>query len=345
MFEDVLDYTKELEKSVESTSQFLRKLRGGRRRLINKMKKADEQVALMKNVDRYVESIIPAIQKEVAKNAADVLQGSMLEAIRGSHEFDWPTYRKALFLAAEDQDTYKIYNLGGRGWNKRLTFTINLDASAGRLEAWSRGIKLYRKDLKVKVPRKGSKKRETSALQASRAWGGIFGNRSVNNIFQKTIRARLNYSGAVAPFWQLLDKGVVPMSSDRGGYPTPRNEPTNFVHKAQLTMEDFTKNVLKNEKILYEKLFRDFNKFRDDADIQLERINSLVDKISLDLQVMKRVNQEFDSVMKYIDSTKLEKAVQLIREGLLTGGRVELTATGSRKRIRPSVSKIAGLLY
>ncbi len=345
MFEDVLDYTKELERTAESTHSFLNKLRGGRRRLINKIQKAKEQTALMKNVDKYVESIMPAIQKEVAKNAKDVLQGAMLEAVRDNHEFDWPTYRRALFLAAADEDTYKVYNLGGSGWNKRLTFTINLDASAGRLEAWARGVKAYRKDLKVKVPRKGSKKREISALSASRAWGGIFGSRSANNTFQKTIRARLNYSGATAPFWQLLDKGVVPMSSDRGGFPTPRGEPTNFVHEAQQTMEEFMRNLLKNERNLYEKLFVDYNRFLNEAEVQLDRLNDMVDKIKLDLQVINRLESEFRDVLKYIDSTKLEKAVQLIREGLLTTGRVELTARGSRKRVRPSVSKIAGLLY
>jgi hypothetical protein len=341
MFQSLLDYTKELESTATSTQEFLRTLRGGRQRLVNKISKAEKEFSTVKNPDKYVKSILPAIEKDVREVAADILESSILEAIRDNVEFDWPLYRKSLFLAAKDKDTYKVYNLGGTGFNTRLTFTMDFNKTAGRLEDWARGVKLTRKDLQVKVPKKGSKKRETSALLASRAWGGIFGSRNADpqGRFAKTIKSRLSYSGRVAPFWQLLDKGTVPMGSDRGGYPTPRGKPTNFIQRAQESMEGYTKNVLNGYKANYEKLVSNYEAAIAELQEALVRINVLVEQIELNVKVINKIKQSYEGNAKYIDSNKVEKALQLIQQGL--EGRVELTATGSKRRTRPTLSQIA----
>lgn len=348
MFQKLLDYTKELENTAVATQDFLAELKKGRQRLVNKIAKAEKEIAIVKNPDKYVKSILPTIEKDVSKVASDILQASILEAIRTNHEYDWPLYRRALFLAAKDKEAFKVYNLGGTGFNTRLSFTVNFDKSAGRLEAWARGVKLTRRDLEVKVPRKGSKKREVSALQASRAWGGIFGSRNSDpqGRFAKTIKSRLSYSGRTAPFWQLLDKGIVPMPSDRGGYPTPKGTPTHFIQRTQEAMEGYTKNILKDFQANYDKLFTEYNDGIEELNLALERIDGLIDKIKFDIRTIDRIKQEFEGEDRIISSTKVENALQLIREGL-TSGRVDIGARGS-KRTRPLISKlarIAGIIY
>lgn len=350
MFKSLIDYANELQKIPESTSVFLNELKVGRRRLVKKIADAKTKVALAKNPDKLVKSILPQIKKDVLDNAVDILQGSILEAIRENYEYDWPMYRRALYLAAADKDAYSVYNLGGTGWNTRLSFTINLDKTAGRLEAWATGVKLARKSFGTKVPRRGSKKRELSALSASRAWAGIFGHRSTSTKakYAETIKRRLSYSGRVAPFWQLLDKGTIPMPSDRGGYATPKGEPTHFIQNAQEVMERYTKNVLNGYKKQYDELINDYYLYEEEADAALANMDSLINKIKLDLKVVEKVKQEYQKDAKYIDDTKLERAVQRVVEGGLTSGRIEITASGSGKRIRPSVKKIAriaGVLY
>lgn len=350
MLKSILDYANELESTAESTSVFLEELKKGRKQLNKKIIDAKSKVALAKNPDKLVKSILPKIKEDILKTAVDILQGQILVAIRDNYEYDWPDFRRALFLATEDKDTYKIYELGGTGWSTRLTFTINLDATAGRLEAWARGVKLTRKDLGTKVPRKGSKKRETTALQASRAWAGIFGARNAasKSKYSSTIKSRLSYSGRIAPFWQLLDKGTIPMPSDRGGYPTPKGKPTNFVQNAQQVMEEYTKNVLTQYKKQYDSLVEEYYKYEEEFDLALARMDSLIYKIKLDLKVIEKIKQEYYKDSKYIDNIKLERAVSAIIEGFLTEGRVEITMAGATKRIRPSVKKIkkiAGILY
>lgn len=355
MFKDLLDFTNELETTAESTSVFLSELQRGRRKLARKITQAKANIAVAKNPDKLVKSILPQVKRDVLKNAVDILQGQILVAVRDNYEYDWPEYRRALFLAAADKDAYKVYELGGTGWNTRLSFSINFDETAGRLEAWARGVKLTRRDLGSKVPRKGGgekqqRKRELSALSASRAWAGIFGHRNATRkaAYVKTIRSRLSYSGRVAPFWQLLDKGSIPLASDRGGYPTPKGKPTNFIHNATQVMEEYTKNVLKQYKAEYDNLTNEYYKYEDEFEAALLRMDSLIDKIKLDLKVVEKVKQEYMKDAKYIDNTKLERAVQSVIEGFLTEGRVEISATGAGKRIRPSVKKIAriaGVLY
>jgi hypothetical protein len=348
VFKSLLDYTKELEITATATQDFLDELRKGRRRLVNKIKKAEKDIAVIKNPDKYVKSILPAIEKDVSKVASDILQASILEAVRDNHEYDWPLYRRSLFLAAKDKDAFKIYNLGGSGFSTRLTFIVNFDKSAGRLEAWARGVKLTRKALEVKVPRKGSKKREVSALQASRAWGGIFGSRNSDpkGRFASTIKSRLSYSGQVAPFWQLLDKGVVPMASDRGGYPTPHGKPTNFIQRTQDAMEGYTRNIIQDLKANYDKLFADYTNGIEELNLTLERIDNLVNRIKFDIRAIDAIKQEYQGQNKRIDDTKVEKALQLIREGLAPD-RIDIGLAGSR-RTRPKTSrlaKIAGIIY
>ena len=344
MFQGVLDYTKELQNNVQATRAFLRKLRGARIRLVNRIAKAEEQVATMKNPDKYVKSLDTVIRKDALKQAKNVLQGSILQAVRENYEFDWPEYKAGLFKAATDNETYTIRALGGTGWNTRYLVSIDMDDSAGRLNRWAAGVRAYRAELETKVPRKGSKKSRQSAVGASRAWAKIFQSRGSNDKFRTTITKRLGYSGAVAPFWQLLDKGDIPMASDRGGYPTPQKTATNFVSQAEEALEGYIRNIIQSFRNNYESLMGEYRKFLNEAQASLSNIESLIEKTSIEKIKLDRVEQELSRENQIVDRNKLEVAVQKIKDGLLTSGRVELTAKGSPKRVTPSVSTLSDFL-
>jgi hypothetical protein len=356
MFQSVLDYTKELQNNVQYTQAFLRKLRGARTRIVNRIAKAEEQVALMKNPDRYVKSLDETLRSETIKTGKDVIQGSILEAVRTNHEFDWPEYKQALFRATRDNEIYTVRALGGTAWNTRYTVSIDMDNSAGRLNRWAAGVKAYRKILDQEKQEKAGQQRDKKGrykkyrkprydpVAASKAWANIFSSRGDNPRFRTTIRERLELSGAVAPFWQLLDKGSVPMSSDRGGYPTPEGELTNFVDKAQTVMEQYLKNLLNKYKKNYDKLFEEYSAFLGQAEQSLSEIESKIQEVSVENKVIDRLEQELARENQIIDRNKLEQAVQKIREGLLTTGSVSLTARGSPERVRRSVASIQDYL-
>lgn len=345
MFKGILDYVNELENTAESTSAFLRKLNGARTRVRNSIVKSEESVKSMKNEERYVAKLKPEIIKEGLKNAKIILETSVLEAIRENYEFSEPQYRNALFHAIKDNDTY-IIRSSGSGFKSTIKIDINLDRTAGRLDRWATGIKAYRRELEVKIPRKNDKKKKqkTAAMNASRAWAKIFDNRgNPLSKFAVTVRRRLELSGAVAPFWQLLDKGKVSMASDRGGYPTPINRRTNFLDKAEKSTNTFISNIFKNEKQKYSQLFKDYDAYLVDARGILIRLDELADQIRLDLKIIRGLEKSMGLEIADIDRNKLEKQVQLIRRELLTGGRINVGIPGKRKTL--SVETIKELLY
>jgi len=338
MFNDVLDYTKQLQSSAETTQAFLYRLRGGRTRLINKIIKAEESTKLMSDETKYVASLKPQIKLDALQATKDTLFAKAVQAIRENYEFNAEPYQKALFLAIEDNDTYRI-DIRGSGFESTISVDINLDKTAGRLNMWGSAVKAARRELGIKTPNKNNKNYQKLADQASRAWAGIFSARGEK--FLKTVQTRLKLSARPAPFWQILDKGTVPLSSDRGGYPTPTNTNTNFVFESEHSVNEYFKNYIFKLKIDYQKLFSQYERFLEEAQTRLLELNEMIDEISLDVKKTNQLRKRLEEIYKGdIDSNKLEKAVQLVREGLLTKGKVELTAKGSKSRVRPSISVI-----
>lgn len=359
MFNDVLDYIKGLQGSTNKSKAFLRKLRGARTRLVNRMTKAEQQVALMKNPDKYVKSLDDTLRSETIKAGKDVLQGSILEAIRDNYEFDWPEYKRGLLAAAKSKEIFTVRALGGTSWDTRYLVSIDMDDSAGRLNRWAAGVKAYRKQLELEKEQsakkskirdkkgrfKKYKKPKYDPIAASYGWANIFEGRTAGDPrFRRTIAGRLEYSGATAPFWELLDKGEVSMSSDRGGFPTPSKQPTRFVAKASEVMEEYLKNLLQTYRNNYDSLFTDYDKFLEEAEKILLELESMIEQFSIDDAVLTRLEQKLAGENQKIDRNKLAEAVRKIEEGLLTKGSVELTARGSPRRVRRAVSTISDFL-
>jgi hypothetical protein len=337
MFPELRDYLDEVEATAESTGEFLRKLNGARRRLSNKIAKSNEQVKLMKDERKYVAELKPQIIKDAIKVSKDILFNNTLAALRINKEFDDPVYRVPLFEAIESNDTY-LARATGTGFDSKISVDINLDKSAGRLNMWAAAVKAVRVGLGVKIPKRGGGRFEKSAIVASRAWRRYYTSKSQE--WSDTIESRLQASAKIAPFWSIINFGTTTMASDRGGYPTPTNRNTNFVDKAEREIKSAVAGFFDTAKENHRTLFNDYNKFLDEALATQARLDEMANDIRLDLKVVRGLERQLGVEIESINRSKLEKAVELIRKGLLTQGRVDITARGSRRRVRPSVSTI-----
>jgi hypothetical protein len=343
MFRSVLDYVRTLENTAESTKAFLYRVRGGRRRLTNKIIKAEEGVKLLKSPEKYIRSIIPALTEEILSAAKNNLAGKAIEAIRENYEFDNELYTTALFDAIDDNETYKVM-IKNTGMSTLPKVDIDLNRTAGRLNRWATGVKITRQVLKTKVPNKNNKRYELTGLQASKAWAGIFRDRGSNDKFKNTIRLRLQNSGSKASFWKLLDAGDVPMASDRGGYSTPSKTSTNFESEAEAATNEYAQRVMQNQRDTFINAFIEYNSFLDEAKALLVSIDNLIESIRFDVSVVKNAESRLSSIYGQIDSTKLEQVVNKIRDRLLVSGKINLAPTGAKIRYVP-VTKIVESMY
>lgn len=337
MFPGLKDYLDEVESTVESTGAFLHKLNGARTRLKHAIAKSNEQVKLMKDERKYVAGLKPQIMKDAIKVSKDILFNNTLTALRTNKEFDDPVYREPLFEAIESNDTYLV-RMTGTGFSSRVSVDINLDKTAGRLNMWAAAVKAVRANLNIRIPRRGSKDFDKSALAASSAWRRYFTSKSQE--WYDTIEARLQASAKLAPFWSILNFGTVSLASDRGGYPTPKNRNTNFVDKAEKEIKSAVAGFFDTAREEHKILFDNYNKFLDEALAIQARLDDMADEIRLDLKAVRSLERQLGLDIEQINRNKLEKAVELIRKGLLTKGQVDITARGSRRRVRPSVSTI-----
>lgn len=347
MFKSLIDYTNELESSAEYTKEFLGSLRGGAVRLSNSIAKAEQAVKEASNERNYAARVKEAYKKEAIKLAKNTLFDATINALKKTQEFDIPLYRKPLFEAIENSDTY-LYRPSGAGFNSILRVDINLNRTAGRLDIWGTAIKRTRQQLHVDIPSKYSRKakREKAALQASRAWSRIYGSRgtSANSTYMETIRMRMNNAAKKGAFWELLDKGAVSISSDRGGYPTPSNKSLNFVDKSEKQVNELLKDSFAKEREKYQNLIQSYKGALDGARQALNEITVIVSEISVDTKKINNLSKRAQRIFKAQHAEKLTQAVDLIRKGLFSTKGIQLAVKGSYRGKRLSNETIRELL-
>lgn len=335
MFQNLRNYLDYVEDTVESTREFLNKLNGARRRQANAIEKAEAEIKLMRNETKYVASIKPQIQKDTLKLSKDILFNQARSALDKNKEFDDEIYRVPLFETIENNDTYLV-RMYGSGFNSKVSVDINLNRTAGVLNLWGAAVKAARARLSVKVPRKGSKVYERSAQSASKAWARHYSNK--DDKYYTMIETRLQLSAKPAPFWSILNFGTVPLSSDRGGFPTPTNKNTDFVGKAEREIQLATRGLFDTAKEEFNRTFEQLNAFLEEEYARRERLNDIVNQVHLDRAVVRSLERKMNFDINEIDKNKLEKAVDRVRKGLLTQGRVSI-GSGRRKTLSVNVIK------
>lgn len=197
----------------------------------------------------------------MGERATEVLLSNAIKACKRSKEYDLPIFIGGLTTAIRRGESITVTHLGG--YNVQID--INLDRTAGTLEQWAMGILAYRQILMER--KSGRAKFFTPEPRASQMWYeklyavARLGRTVTRRVFNRktkryeerdvtayykqeyfnTIQGRLSESGALAPWWRLLEYGNmnVRLASDKGGTPGPEVKPTHFVSRTirQLTNE------------------------------------------------------------------------------------------------------------
>ena len=220
---------------------------------------------------KYAENI------DLFMEASKILNEEILKAVKENVEYDHSYFIGRLQSVAFNEKIFFINN----SWSRYNMFVkIDFGSVAGNLEDYAHGVveareafnvkdwhelsqhfwqeKLYdpaRRGIPVEKKRKrtrggkGITPEVKTARQVGKYWSTMF--------------KRMDASGKIAPFWELLDKGSQPMSSDRGGNPYPLAKRTDFIRRA----EDRILTLLRGE------LHTDWYEERIPPDIRKEEAN------------------------------------------------------------------------
>lgn len=318
-----------------------------REKLSSSLNQLDSDDVVRKNVDTLFREI-----KEVKEN---ILLKHISEAISSSSEFNDPVFAPYLLQAASNEEAL-IVTLQYSGTSSKIEVDNNMNAVAGSLEDWGRAVSAVRGDSK------------SNSNKASSSWANLFRSKSSNSLWESIERERGIFSGKLAPFWEILDKGHsgIRLSSDRGGYPTPSEPPSHFIDDTIKELEGAFKRRLSSIKGSITRAKAKLNSKISKADRLLLELDNLIDYAdstageitenisdegSIASDVVQKVLSRYDKTRGLINN---EKLLVITRELLETGevssyyinpdGRIEVTAPGSVGRARINISTILQLI-
>jgi hypothetical protein len=325
---NLLEIERQLESARETRNELNRQLRNGRRRYESKIHGTGYP-------DRLFGHIIKVLQQ--GNELTSVLIRHIDNAIEQNIEFDLEPYKAALYSVAQDKEIYKFFRTGA-GWDTRLIVQVVFEESAGGLVDWARGITAYRQILKTKVGDTGGNR----GAKATQFWATRVFRHSLEI---KTVNGRLSASGRKAPFWQILNNGSSPLSSDRpdGSYNPVPSSPTDFVGRAERSIESLFLSYFLPEQ---ERWFAEARELSDELDRVQEMRDSYTREIhdlSLRAAQNRRIYESFGVKKQYVDEHKLADAIKKARAGEeFNTATIELTKRGSPSRVRLSVKKLLG---
>jgi hypothetical protein len=301
--------------------------------------------------------------------ATKILWKEILTAVAINKEYNHPFFLGRLERVARNPETIDITMS-----NSYPIVQIYMNEVAGSLEDYADGVKSAREHFKIRSPHRMSswfwqekyygQARENRPLPGKRKKRESAENKkeALINKYWETMQFRMDASGKIAPFWELLDKGAIPMSSDWGGQPYPRGIATDFVNRAIEEITHFIKNPeekkekkdegLSDAEIIrenirnteiglaeYEDALRELEELADEASSFTEEEEEAYDRLS------DRIERNMDRV----DRTKLAnveialKTKDFSRISITGELRVELSRRGE-KRYRPSLREVALML-
>ena len=324
------------------------------KRELEKLKRKYEKVAGEK-----VE-VAPKDKKygDIYLEASSILWGEILVAVKTNEEYDHAFFLDRLKIVVQNADLIKIVMV-----NDYPTVEIRMNEIAGSLEDYANGVKKAREEFGVKArhaktdwfweekyygqardgkPLPETREKHKKSLEDRR-------QRLINR-YGETMNFRMDSVGKLAPFWELLDQGSIPMSSDRGGEPYPKGERTNFVDNARKKIQKLIKNaggLRENEEEeevpdsarLQENILNTENMLKDYEE-QLRRISDILDEateIEIDTEVYEEVSSRVYKNIDRIDRNKLEIFLTSLKTGDFSKSRVtadfriDLTKRGAKR--------------
>jgi len=235
-----------------------------------------------------------------------ILLKHMSRALQVNREFNTGLFAKGLYAAAANPKTFSITRLS----NNALSTKINLNETAGSISDWGAAIWKIRSELinrKYNESGPGRPFTVTSAEVASSFWENMYykpareGGKATRRKFNRktktyedrdvkaeviadywnTMTKRLTASGKPAPYWEILDKGIVGLKGIEGGggkaYPVPT--PTHFV---QATIDELASIYKKERKVktnLFDKDLQKTQKLATQLQADIILINNEIDRL------------------------------------------------------------------
>ena len=300
-----------------------------------------------------------ALEKTIAE-APKILWREAKLAVKINTEFNNEIFLRPLKTAIDNSQTYTIIPFK----NGTIKVKFNLNETAGSLSDYGNAIKKIRETLGTKsgaeiashfwsekfygAAREGKPalvKRGKGKDRKTVDQSGKFARKYWN-----TMRQRMSVAGKLAPWWQILDKGEMPIPSAhrKGGEGTayPSNSTTEFTNKAQLAIKEFYLNQISKVKTTTKIDTTTIDKLMVEIKEAIKYIDSIIrdiNKKALDpsAELLTRVEKYMDRV----NETKLERLLLALKSKDFTNirvtaaGRIEMTKPGE-ERYRPYISSM-----
>jgi hypothetical protein len=240
--------------SVSTSKTQLNKLHDLHVKLLDEQYKVTKYIELLKKVDINMAAAIDA-KSEILTKAPSILTEEISKAVEQSTEFMYPTFINRLFRIPENTEVFAL----SINYDGTLYASLLMNQVAGSLEEYAKAVDLVRTENRSNsnIPKQlknifadanlrshfwaekiYSVGREGRTLQSSKGKENSAKSALYKQKYIDTMESRLSKCPSMAPFWELLDKGAIEMSSDIGGTPYPFNTPTNFVQKTINRLKD-----------------------------------------------------------------------------------------------------------
>ncbi len=359
--EEISEFLETLEKSIQSAKKEVNNLKPLLSNIDETMGKLIEVKGKLNNSliqldsDEITRKSVESLFQSIEEEKSTTLLRYITDAISFSSEFNDPVFAPYLLRAAE-KDNAIIVSLQYAGTSSKIEVENNMNEVAGSLEDWGRAVSSARGNSK------------SSPDKASSSWANLFRSKDSNGLWESIEKERGIFSGKLAPFWEILDKGQASarLSSDRGGYPTPSEAPTHFIDNTIKDLEESFKrrlsgikssitrarNKLKSKINKAEILMLDLENLIDYSDSNIGEISeNISDGNSTVLSIVEKINSRYSKIKTSISQEKLQTIVaELLETGDVSSyyinpdGRIEVTAVGSSNRARVNINTILQLV-
>jgi hypothetical protein len=300
-----------------------------------------------------------ALQRTM-KEAPKILVRHMKEATQVNKEFNNEFFMSRLRKAANSLGAITITPLESGSVKVKL----NLDKVAGGLADYGAAVRKVRAEVKkytkklVSVGQAFSP--ETPQAEKIHFWeekfykaareGGVALVRRKGKIqdatakfrakYWETMHKRMDASGKIAPFWEILDKGIAAYASKGGGrwiggYPI--NMPTDFTGKAMAEIKRFydaqlVQSNATKESFNIDKAYKEMKEVEADMEVMERQFESLK---TLALDPAAELIAQVGDKIEFVDMNKLNAVAEAIRQGeQLPAGGSYIGIPGYKVRVR-----------
>jgi hypothetical protein len=344
MFDDTIRLIKETKDGLQATRKGVQQGEQAYKQLEEEIRLAKRRLAYKKS-SRHAETYARRVLRQF--KAEDypklVLMKEIDDAVvRSGREFDENSslYKYYLYQVANDESIYKLIPIGA-GWGIRLSPQIVFEEVAGTLNDYARGIEAYRASLGTKVSEDEESNR---GLKATSWWRkNIYGS----DKYEKTIEGRIGITGMVAPFWQLIAKGSTSLPSDRpdASYNPFPAKGVDFVESTEDIIKKEFSTRLGSERSIWAEETQAYTKEVQNAEKTLKEFESGLAELQIEYAKNRATLRKLGDNARYVSENKLAEAARRFRAGEeFDTERVELTAAGSPRRIRPTVGRFREIL-